>query len=294
MHPVLFSFGPVTIYTFGLLALLGFLAASFVVWKRGKEAHFVEEEVLDATVLVTLAGIVGARVAYILFNQERFGFSPLAWLALIRYPGLSFYGGLVGGMLALWLIARRKRWEFLTISDIAVTGLSLAQAIGWIGAFFSGFGMGREVRSLGMIFPGEEVRRFPLQFVWAIGFLVLFIFLWRMEERYRTLDWYRGKRAAAQTGFLTFSYFTGLGLIGLFVALFAEARVYWSWLQIGLGAALGWLVLGISGFYWRSGRSLREDGKKSFAGFGSRSRQTSVWLRQQIRRRRYKPTSRNL
>ena len=267
MYPVLFSLGPFTLYSFGLLAFFAFLFGSFVFWKRGRESNLAEEDLFDGIILVTVCGLLAARFTYILLHFQRFGFSLLHWLSFVNIPGFTFYGGLVGGGIALWLTGRHKRWSFFSVSDIVVTSLSLVQAIGWLGALFSGFGYGRETTRLGIVFPGSTSPRFPIQILWMLGFVLLFIFLWKVEQRYRTFDWYRGKKAGTQTGFLTFTYLIALGLFQMLIAQLNEARVYW------FGAVpeiwIGWLLLvtGIIGLYWRSGREVSDDWSQLKARF---------------------------
>ena len=259
MYPVLFSLGPITLYSFGLFAFFAFLFGSFVFWKRGREANLTEEDLFDGIILVTICGLLAARFTYILLHFQRFGFSLLHWLSFVSIPGFTFYGGLVGGGIALWLTGRHKRWSFYSVADIVVTSLSLVQAIGWLGALFSGFGYGKETTRLGIVFPGSTAPRFPTQVLWMLGFVLLFIFLWKVEQRYRTFDWYRGKKAGTQTGFLTFIYLIVLGLLQIFIAQLQEARVYWFGVvpEIWIGCLL--MITGSIGLYWRSGREVSDD-----------------------------------
>lgn len=259
MHPVLFSLGPVTIYSFGVFAFIAFIAASFVVWKRGLESHFSEEDVFDTLVVATFLGILGARALYIVLHFDRFGFNFLRFIAFVKVPGFSFLGGAAAGVLALWLMAERKRWDFFAASDVAVTGLSLAQAIGYLGAFFAGFAVGRESSVLGVKFVGYDNPRLPVQILWSIGLFLIFYFLYRVEERYRTFDWYRGKRSAAQDGFLTFSYLIFYGLLLFLLSFFIDVSLYLAGIPIEYFTALVFLISGIVGLYWRSGRRLKND-----------------------------------
>lgn len=284
MYPVLFSFGPVTFYTFGLFSVLAFLFASFIVWKRGREAHLADEEIFDGIILVTLAGLVGARLTYILFWFDRFGFSPLTWLALVRIPGMYLSGGIASGALALYLLSKRRRWSMLTVSDVAVTGLSFGQSIGWLGAFFSGFGMGKVSRTLGLMFPGETEPRLPAQFLWSIGFFLLFLLLWKLENRYRTFEWYKGRRAEARTGFLTFTYIAVYGLLSLLNVLVGEFTVYWFGIWGVLIAGTSLFLVGIGGLYLNSGRLLTQDWKGLGEGSIAAIRSLAFSARQRLRR----------
>jgi phosphatidylglycerol:prolipoprotein diacylglycerol transferase len=286
MFPVLFSLGPLTVYSFGVFALLAFFFGSFAVWKRGREANLLEEDIFDSIVVVTISGLIGARVAYILFHFERFGFSLIAWLSLLRLPGLMLSGGLIGGFVGLWLVCRRKHWHFFEVADIGVTGLSLSQAIGWVGGFFAGMGVGREVQKFGLVFPGFSKPRFPAQFIFIIGFSLLFVFLWRVEERYRTFDWYRGRKTDAQTGFLVFSYFIGLGVLQLLVASVVEPNVYWFGIPADKIYGLALIAVGMVGLYWRSGRELAEDTSNLKIFLLDKGRRSLVFIRQGSRKLR--------
>jgi len=258
MYPILFSLGPLTIPTFGIFALMGFFFGSFVIWKRARETHFSEEDIFDGILLVTLAGLVGARIVYILLHFSHFGFWPFGWLSLLRIPGLTFVGGLVMGLSMLNYLSRRRHWDFYEISDIFVTGFSLVQAIGWLGAFFSGTGVGRESK-LGFVFPGYETPHFPAQLIWMVGCALLFILLWRVEQRYRTYEWYRAGKVSAANGFLTFSYFIVLGILQLGISLSVGTRVYWWGFPADLFLGVCMLGTGVAGLYRRSGRSLTDD-----------------------------------
>lgn len=259
MYPIIISVGPFTIYSFGVFAVLSFFIASFIIWKRGREYHFLEEDIFDAIVLVSLSGLLGARVFYILLNFERFGSSLSRWISFYQVPGLLFVGGLIFGMITLLIISRRKRWDFLSATDVFVTGLSFGQAIGWIGGFLSGFGAGKVSERLGIEFVGQDSPRLPLQLFWVIGMTGLFIFLWKIEERYRTIEWYRGKRSSAQTGFLTFSYSIGMGILMLIIAILSQPSVYWLRFPIEYLVSLVFILTGLAGLYIRSGREFQTD-----------------------------------
>ncbi len=276
MYPILFWLGPLAIPTFGIFAILAFLSASFVIWKRARETHFSEEEIFDAIGGVTLVGLLGARLVYVIFHFYRFGFWPLGWLSFVRIPGMTFSGGLAAGVLALFFFSRRKHWDFFEVSDIFVTGLSLAQAIGWMGAFFSGTGVGRESK-LGLLFPGYETPRFPAQFVWMLGFGLLFIYLYKVEQRYRTFEWYRAGKMSVSCGFLTFFYFIVFAVLEL-ISLLVGTHVYWLWFPVNLFFGLTVLGLGLGGLYWRSGRESKEDwrGLQDFLILGFRKRIVAI------------------
>ena len=84
-----------------------------------------------------LAGIVGARVAYVMANWSHFVAAP-SQIFNIREGGIIFYGGLIGACLAFVVYARRHRERLWPLADLAITALPLGHAIGRIGCFLNG------------------------------------------------------------------------------------------------------------------------------------------------------------
>lgn len=290
MLPVLASLGSITLYTFGAFISASLFFASFIVWKRGREANLSDEEIFDGVIAVALTGLVGARLAYILLHFDRFGLAPLAWASFLRIPGMFLIGGLLGGGFTLYLISRRKRWPFYTMSDIAVTGLSLGQSIGWLGAFGSGFGVGKTSMRWGLTFPGYGEPRFPAQFLWVVGYFVLFLFLWKVEDRYRTFEWYKAKRAEARNGFLSFSYLSAFGILTLLRPMVLDVEVYWLGIPRAAIAGVLLTIAGIVGLFIRSGRSLPQDFRSVLAIARGGIRSFAVSVRQGVRKvRRGRP-----
>lgn len=262
MLPVLFSVGPIKIYSYGLFMALAFLVGSFIVWRRAKEEAFDEEKIFDAIIFTTLFALLGARIYYLLFNFKDFGFNLLKWFWLTRYVGLCFHGGLFGGILGLFLFTKREKWDFWQTADIAVFGLSLGQAIGRIGCFLNGCCYGTPTELfLGVKFSGLPERRHPTQIYEAIFVLLIFYLLLKLERRYRLFAWYRGKKDKAAPGFLALSYLSFYNLGRIFLENLRGDSVYWrgvrsTQLVSGLTLLVALIVL-----YQRSGRGWQEDKK---------------------------------
>lgn len=255
MQPVLISIGPLTVYSFGVFAFLGFLLGMFVVWKKGREQRFEEEALFDAILASCLMALVGARTLYILLHMESFGGQVLAWLNLIGRPGLSLLGGMVGGAIGLWWQARKRKWDFLEFTDLVVIAVSLAFVFGWFGAFLNGSGYGVPTDlPIGVRFPGLYDQRHPIQLYALFAHLFLFAFLWWAESRYRTFGWYTAGKSTVRSGFLTFSYLFFSGLMGVVFSLLSESSV--------VAFGIGWdgfvwtlaVFIGVMGVYLRSGR----------------------------------------
>lgn len=260
MYPTLVTLGPVSISSFGALLVIAFFAGAFVVWKKGREEHFEEEDLFDATLLVTFWGLIGARIWYILFHLNEFGLDPIKMIALTRFPGLSFLGALPVGILALVLIARGKKWEIFEALDVFVLGVVLAQILGSIGAFLNGSGYGiRSALPWAVNFVGVEGARHPAQIYGVVLLLVLYVILLKVFREYRTYSWYQGGETTAAAGLTFFSYLLGLGVVGVVLAFLKPADLYWLGFAAEGWVSGGWLVAGVVGAYMRSGRKMKED-----------------------------------
>jgi phosphatidylglycerol:prolipoprotein diacylglycerol transferase len=136
----------ITVYFYGVLITLGVIAAAFLGSSEAKRRGFNQEYMWDALFWVVLAGIVGARLWYVIappkdlmvqgINLQYYLSHPLDAIN-IRSGGLGIPGAVIGGALALWIYCRRKKISFLDWADIIAPGVALGQAIGRWGNFFN-------------------------------------------------------------------------------------------------------------------------------------------------------------
>lgn len=267
MLPVLFSIGPIKIYSYGLFMALAFLSGSFVFFRRAKEAAFEEEKIFDSIIWTVLFGLLGARICYLLFNFADFGFNPLKWFWLTRYAGLSFHGGLLGGILGLFFFTKREKWDFWQISDMVVFGLALGQVIGRIGCFFNGCCFGIETDlPWGVVFVGLEGKRHPTQIYEALFVLLIFFLLLKLERRYRLFSWYQGKSDKAAPGFLSLVYLIFYNLGRIFLENLRGDSLYWKGIRSTQLISFLIFLVALVTLYQRSGRELGED-KRLLVGY---------------------------
>lgn len=260
MLPTILSLGPIVISSFGVLLVVAFFTGAFVVWKRGKEEHFEEEDLFDATLLSTFWGLLGARAWYVAFNFDKFGLDPLKIIALTRFPGLTLLGAIFVGILTLTLFSRRKKWGSFATLDLFSLGLAFALVIGFLGAFLNGSGYGTRTNiPWAVVFPGVEGARHPTQIYGVIWFLLLFILLRKLFFEYRTYEWYKGNLSEAKAGLVFFGFLVGFGLSEFFLTMLTPAKLYLGGLAFESWIGLLIFASGGLGLYARSGRVLRED-----------------------------------
>ena len=112
-----------------LFALLGFFAASFVFWRRGREEHYSEEQLFDAFFIAVLAGGLASRVGYIALNFPQFGFNVLQWFDVVRSPGFDSFTGLIVSSMILFNRCRAQKWDEFEILDFWATAMAIGLAV---------------------------------------------------------------------------------------------------------------------------------------------------------------------
>ncbi len=138
MIPVLFHLGPLTVYSFGLMMALGFLAADYVIRfecvRRGYDPDYSSSIVIAAAVM----GLVGSRLYAILDDLPAYLADPKTMI--FSGSGFVFYGGMIGGILGAYLVSRWYRIGFGATMDMCAPALAIGQAIGRIGCQLAGDG----------------------------------------------------------------------------------------------------------------------------------------------------------
>lgn len=138
MIPVLFHLGPLTVYSYGLMMALGFLAADYVIRLECVRRGFDPDYSSSLVIVAAITGLVGARVYAILDDLPSYLADPR--LMIFSGSGFVFYGGLIGGILGAYLVSRWYRIGFAVTTDMAGPALAVGQAIGRIGCQLSGDG----------------------------------------------------------------------------------------------------------------------------------------------------------
>jgi phosphatidylglycerol:prolipoprotein diacylglycerol transferase len=130
--------GPLTLQTFGLCFAAAFIASGIVVWRRlvewGKPGDWAYEMAFAAAV----GGIVGSRLDFIIENYDDVKDDLLG--NIFSGAGLIWYGGLIGGAIAVALWARYRGLLNRSLLDLAAVPLAVGYAIGRIGCQVSGDG----------------------------------------------------------------------------------------------------------------------------------------------------------
>ncbi|MCL2484840.1 MAG: prolipoprotein diacylglyceryl transferase [Endomicrobia bacterium] len=186
MYPILFSFGKVTVYTYGFFIAVGFIAAiSYVshILKQTKSGVLTRDELYNLFFGLIISAITGARILYILVNFNAFLASPLD-IFKIWQGGLVYYGGFIAAIAFFILYAFKTKKSFLKMSDIVAPALALGHFFGRIGCFFAGCCYGKECAlPWSVAFTNSDslavqhVHVHPTQLYEAFANIALFVFL---------------------------------------------------------------------------------------------------------------------
>ncbi|MCR4750878.1 MAG: prolipoprotein diacylglyceryl transferase [Eubacterium sp.] len=237
MYNDLFSIGPFTFHTYGLMTAIGIIAAYLLMARRAKQNNFTEEQQSKTFGLILFClifGYLGSKILYILTILPRLREDPAVFLQSLS-GGWVVFGGLLGGVFGAWLFCR---WQKLSVGkyfDLAFPAVALAQAFGRVGCFFAGCCYGVETDSAFSIvfqhsqYAPNHVHLVPTQLISAVLDLALCLFLlWyeKNKEKYRgelaalylilysagrfVLEFWRGDLIRGAVGPLSTSQFIGL------------------------------------------------------------------------------------
>jgi phosphatidylglycerol:prolipoprotein diacylglycerol transferase len=155
MHPELFElpFTHLTIKSYGLMMVIGFLAAVFVIRRLSRDITPDPQLITNASLYTLIAGVVGSRLFYVIHYYDRFR-GDLASVFAIWQGGLELLGGVILAILVVFFYLLRHKLPVRRYLDILAIGLMLALVFGRMGCFLNGCCFGKPTDKLwGVRFP---------------------------------------------------------------------------------------------------------------------------------------------
>ncbi|MGK2849375.1 MAG: prolipoprotein diacylglyceryl transferase [Candidatus Limnocylindrales bacterium] len=240
IDPVAFSVLGIQVRWYGLILVLAISVAVWIAQRVAGRRGISSKDVSDGAIWVGAAALIGGRLLFVIQNDlQALGDHP-AHLLMVWMGGLSFYGGLIGGAIALAVFARRRGLSLLVVLDVAAPAAAIGQAIGHIGCLIGGDSFGLPTaapwaviyRNPAAMAP-QGIPLHPTQAYEAILLALLFAAIWLASARLQRL----GNGVTAST------YLLGLAVIrfGLFF-LRDEAPVFMGlktaqWLGVVIAVA---------------------------------------------------------
>lgn len=242
MYNDLFSIGPFTIHSYGVMIAIGALLAYQVVMIRAKKYQMDTSHIDTLFIVVLLSGFIGSKVLYFLTEFDR----------IMQYPNILFdlsdgyvvYGGIIGGIFGGYLFCRNKQIPFLKMLDLAIPSMALAQGFGRIGCFLAGCCYGMETTSaIGVVYPSGSlapsgVSLLPTQIISSIFDFALFFLLIVYAKHKKTdgqvsalylifysigrfiIEFFRGDLIRGSVGTLSTSQFISIFVVVIGIGLY--------------------------------------------------------------------------
>jgi len=192
MHPILFQFGNVEIRWYGVMIALAFLAGTFLGVREARRKGYDPELIYDLLFYVMIAGIVGARLYYVLVsNPVYFLQHPLDIVSIWR-GGLALHGGLMGGLLAGIWFCKKRQLAFWSFADLLTPSIMLGQAVGRGACTLNGCSYGKPTTlpwAITFTHPAAQaphnIPLHPTQFYEMATDIIIFMILWNFRKRTR-------------------------------------------------------------------------------------------------------------
>lgn len=193
IDPIAFSIGSFQVHWYGLMYLFGFLAGWGLARYRVRKPEWNrlgwnDRQIDDLLTWMMIGVVLGGRIGYVFFyDLKAFLADPLD-IFRIWNGGMSFHGGLLGVLVAVWYWARQRKRLFWEVVDFVAPLIPPGLFFGRIGNFINGeLWGGVTERSWGMVFPsGGPLPRHPSQLYEAgLEGLALFAILWLYSSRIR-------------------------------------------------------------------------------------------------------------
>lgn len=254
IDPVLAHLGSFALYWYGLLVALGFILAIRLATGEAEKVGVDPDQLLSATLVSALFGLLLARVYFVLQNQPSYYIDGkhLGEALSLWQGGLSFFGGIFGAILGAWLYTARYNLPVTRFLDLGALVAPLGQALGRIGNVVNGDVAGTPTKNFGveytnsanLLVPIDQVGRTQqpvaiYDMLYELALFAVLLFLWR--------------RRVLRPGQLAGLYLIGYAAGQLFLSAFRATPVGFAGLKAAQLTALPMIAAGLW-LYLRSAR----------------------------------------
>lgn len=227
IDPIAFHVFSWPVHWYGLMYLIGFLGGWLMLSLRVRQSPrgFTQDMLSDIVFYTALGVIIGGRLGYMLFYDWRTIFHDPMLILQVWKGGMSFHGGLLGVLIAMWLCTRKFNKSFLQLTDLIAPAVPIGLGAGRIGNFINVELLGRATTvPWGIVFPNSDgIPRHPSQlYEFFFEGVILFTVLWLFSRQQRPVG--------AVSGMFALLY----GVFRFGVEFFREPDVQVGYLMFGL------------------------------------------------------------
>jgi phosphatidylglycerol:prolipoprotein diacylglycerol transferase len=202
MHPELFSIGPFTVHSYGVLLAISFILGIFIAIKKGEKRDIKSDEIINVGFIIIISSIIGARLFYVLFHLSEFEgrwlytFWPVQEDGTVGLGGLILLGGFIAALLSSIVYILYKKLNFWKLADSMIPGFALGIFLTRIGCYLNGCCFGKECHLPWAVKfpPGSpagstmgDLSLHPTQLYSSLYALIIF-FILMMLDRFKLLD----------------------------------------------------------------------------------------------------------
>lgn len=183
IDPIAFQIGPFAVHWYGILIGMGVFIGFLLVLREGNRQGINPDLFYDLIIFGVPAGIIGARLYYVIFEWDVFIANPIRAL-YIWEGGLAIHGALIAAVIVGVLVSKRYKVNFWQVADIAGPSLILAQAIGRWGNFVNQEAYGYETNLPWAMYIDGAYRHptFLYESIWNL--LVFGFLLWLRRKKF--------------------------------------------------------------------------------------------------------------
>jgi len=186
VRPILFQIWRIPVFSYGFLLAVAFVIGTILGMREAKRRGINPDKIIDLALYTCIAGIVGARVLFILLDIPTYFQDPVKIINL-RDGGLSFQGGLALAILVGIWFARHEKLNPWVLADVAAPIIPLAYALVRVGCLLNGccYGLPTSLPWALACKAGDQTLRHPTQIYAAVLSLVIFFILYRLRNHKR-------------------------------------------------------------------------------------------------------------
>ena len=253
IDPVAVHLGPLKIHWYGLMYVFGLLALWFLAARRARQpdSGWKPEEVGDFVFYGALGVILGGRIGYMLFYNLPHYFNHPLDVFKVWEGGMSFHGGLLGVLLAMYYFAHKTGRTFFAVADYFAPWVPIGLGLGRLGNFINHelWGKVSDVPWAMVFRTGGPLPRHPSQlYQLALEGIALFAILW----------WFT--RKPRPTASVSGLFLLGYGVFRFLVEFVREpdaqlGYLAFGWVTMGQVLSLPMIVVGIGLIAWAVRRS---------------------------------------